>query len=188
MPVELLPGMTNVVRFPVERRTRPTLALLRAIAPDIREVLTFADAFGIEPPDPALREQVDAATADYIATQLPPAGPERERLLAELLEPVLVRAVEACRAAQDASLPAGEAHDALRRAQRAGHVCVDRLQLRAEALTARLAEVLLIAHAHSEAAEGVARAADLARRGEAWAPRDGRAEADTLFGFSRAAG
>ena len=29
MRVELLPGMTNVVRFPLERRARPTLELLR---------------------------------------------------------------------------------------------------------------------------------------------------------------
>ncbi len=38
MRVEVLPGMTNVVRFPVERRARPTLELLREIAPDVRVV------------------------------------------------------------------------------------------------------------------------------------------------------
>src|SRR5208283_3801485 len=32
MRAELLPGMTNVLRFPVERRARPTLELLREIA------------------------------------------------------------------------------------------------------------------------------------------------------------
>lgn len=34
MRVELLPGMTNVVRFPVERRAQPRLELLRGIAPE----------------------------------------------------------------------------------------------------------------------------------------------------------
>ena len=188
MQVELLPGMTNVVRFPVERRARPTMALLREIAPDVRQVLNLADAFGMEPPVPELRERVDAATAEYIANQSPPPGPERERLLAELLEPVAVRAVAACRAAHDASLAAGDAHEVLRRARLAGHFWVDGLQQQAEALTAHLAELLLIAHAQSEEAEGVARAVDLACRGEVWAPRDYHAEADELFGFARAAG
>jgi hypothetical protein len=32
MTSDLLPGTANVVRFPVERRARPTLDLLRAIA------------------------------------------------------------------------------------------------------------------------------------------------------------
>jgi len=39
MRIELLPGMTNVVRFPVERRARATLELLRGVAPDVREVV-----------------------------------------------------------------------------------------------------------------------------------------------------
>jgi len=33
---ELLDGMTNVVRFPVEQRARPTIELLRDIRPDLR--------------------------------------------------------------------------------------------------------------------------------------------------------
>ena len=35
--------MKNVLRFPIERRARPTLDLLREIAPDVREVLNIAD-------------------------------------------------------------------------------------------------------------------------------------------------
>lgn len=75
MRIELLPGMTNVVRFPVERRARATLELLRGIAPDVREVLSLAEAFGIEPPVHDLRERADAATADYIAAQVPRDAP-----------------------------------------------------------------------------------------------------------------
>ena len=54
MRAELLPGVTNVVRFPVERRVWPTLELLREIAPDVREVLAMADALGVEAADPRL--------------------------------------------------------------------------------------------------------------------------------------
>jgi len=67
MRVELLPGGKNVLRFPIERRARPTLGLLREIAPDVREVLNIAEAFGMEPPAHGLREHVDAATAGHIA-------------------------------------------------------------------------------------------------------------------------
>jgi hypothetical protein len=50
MRIELLPGLTNVIRFPVERRARPTLDLLREIAPDPREVGNVAEAFGLDNP------------------------------------------------------------------------------------------------------------------------------------------
>ena len=43
MRIDLLPGTENVLRFPVERRACPTLALLREIAPDMREVWAIAE-------------------------------------------------------------------------------------------------------------------------------------------------
>ena len=75
MRVDLLPGMTNVVRFPLERRARPTLELLRGIAPDVREVMNVAKAFGMEGPLPDLRERADIATAEHIAHQSRQAAP-----------------------------------------------------------------------------------------------------------------
>jgi hypothetical protein len=81
MSVELLSGMTNVVRFPVERRARPTLELLRGMAPDVREVMNMAEAFGMERPPPDLRERADVATAEHIANQIPAGGAKREALL-----------------------------------------------------------------------------------------------------------
>ena len=90
MRIELLPGMTNVVRFPVERRARPTLGLLRDIAPDVREVMSLAEAFGMEMPAPDLRGRTDAATAEHIATNAPVAPAELEAFLAEL-EGIAVR-------------------------------------------------------------------------------------------------
>ena len=139
MRIELLPGMTNVVRFPVERRARATLELLRGIAPDVREVLSLAEAFGIEPPVHDLRERADAATADYIAAQVPRDAPTRKAMLAELERAVVEPAVASCRAAHDASLEASEAQQFLLAAQTTGGFWIDGLRERAEALTERAA-------------------------------------------------
>src|SRR6516165_10371238 len=109
MSVELLFGMTNVVRFPVERRARPRLELLRGIAPDVSEVLNVAEAFGMERPVPDLRERADVATAEHIANQIPAAGAERERLLGEMLDPIIAATIASCRAAHDAWLEAAAA-------------------------------------------------------------------------------
>lgn len=186
MRVELLPGMRNVLRFPIERRARPTLVLLREVAPDVRAVLNIAEAFGMEPPAHGLREQVDAATAEHIADQVPTSGPGRAAMLTGLLDPVITVAVAACRASHDAWLEAAEAQQVLLRAQSDESFWIEPLRQRTEALTRRAAERLLVAHVRVEEAEGVARAVGIARRGEKWMPRDGRAEADALFGFAAA--
>ena len=183
MRVELLPGMKNVLRFPIQRRARPTLDLLREIAPDVREVLNMAEAFGMEPPAHGLREQVDAATAEHIADQVPTSGPGRAAMLTGLLDPVIVAAVAACRASHDAWL------------ERPRHSRRCYVRNRATFLDGAAAGAgggpdetrrgrLLVAHVRVEEAESVARAVGIARRGEEWMPRDGRAEADALFGFA----
>ena len=179
--------MTNVVRFPVERRARPTLELLRDLAPDVREVLGVAEAFGLVAPALDFRDRVDAATAEHIATQIPPAGPVRTRMLAALLDPVITAGVAACHAAHDASLVAAEAREALSRAPTARQFWLDPLREHAAVLSQRAAECLILAHLHAEEAHGVARAVRMARDGEVWAPRDTHAEADALFGVTRAA-
>src|SRR5207245_3470067 len=116
MRVELLPGMTNVVRFPLERRARPTLELLRGVAPDVREVLNVAEAFGMAMPVPDLRERVDAATAEHIANQTPAGGAAREAMLCELLEQVVAGAIASCREADAAWGAADAAEEALTQA------------------------------------------------------------------------
>jgi hypothetical protein len=98
----VLVELTNVVRFSIERRPRATLDLLREIAPDVRVAPHIAEVFGLEMSVPDLRDQVDAATAEYIANQLPAGGSEREAMLAELQEPVVASATAGCRAADDA--------------------------------------------------------------------------------------
>jgi hypothetical protein len=172
MHIEMLPGTANVVRFPVERRARPTLGLLREIAPDLREVLSIAEAFGLETPAHDLRDRVDAATAEYILNQFGGVGGLPAGALAALLDPVVARAITVCRAAHDA---AAEAQQAPRNAPPSGPE-------RVEALALRMVSLFIEALVAAEEAEGVARAVGLARRGEPWTPRDLRADEAALFG------
>jgi len=188
MRIELLPGMTNVVRFPVERRARPTIGLLRDIAPDVREVLNLAEAFAMETPAPDLRARTDAETAEHIADNAPTASGELEAFLNELEGIAVLRAISACWEAHDASVAAAAAQNALLGAKTAGSFWIEPLQEKAEALTEHAAVLLLTAHAHVEQAEGVARAVALARQREPWTPRDVAAEMEFLLAAHRAAG
>ena len=67
MRIELSPGCSNVIRFPVEERAKPSLDLLRDIAPDLREVCLVAEAFGLEEPAVDIRGEADRAMAEKIA-------------------------------------------------------------------------------------------------------------------------
>ena len=185
MRTELLPGTLNVLRFPVERRARPTLALLREIAPDLREVWAAAEAFSLTPPH-GLRDTADADAAEHIANHAPAGGPEREAMLAEMLDAVVRPAVAAVRAAHDAGAEAHEAQQALLRVQASGGFWIEPLRERSDRLGLRLAELLVTAHAQAEAALGVARAVDLARRGETWIPYSIRSLEAEVFGLQRA--
>jgi hypothetical protein len=181
MRIELLPGMTNVVRFPVERRARPTMALLRELAPDVRRVFNIVEAFDLEMPALDLRERVDADTAGYIARQLPRHGGERDAMLAELLDPVVRAAVSASRASRDAWDEVGSAQERRDRARRAGDCRTGLFEEWIETLAFRAAELMLLAHVRAEEAEGVARAVWLARSGEPWTPFEIHREAVALF-------
>ena len=110
MHTELLPGTTNVIRFPVERRASPTLDLLRGIAPDPREMMALAESFGLPQPDPRARHDEDEGTAEFIANHVvPEPGPARRKALDEMLAEALGAAVAACQAAHDAAVVADTA-------------------------------------------------------------------------------
>ena len=182
MRIELIPGLDNVIRFPVERRVPASLELLREIAPDVREVLNVAEAFGLEAPDHDLYQQADQTTAERIHDQVPPEpSSQRRRMLAEMRQDVITEAVAACRTAQNASMAANEAHQRLLAAQtaRGWRGELDHLGKRADRVTEEAAERLVLAHVRVQQALGAVRAIDLARRGETWTPRS--AEADTLW-------
>jgi hypothetical protein len=96
MRIELMPKMTNVVRFPLESRVEPSIALLRAIAPDCREVELVAEAFDLARCLQETRHDADRAMAEHILNNVPPEpGPRRRVALDSLLHPVIVQAVKA---------------------------------------------------------------------------------------------
>ena len=82
MHCETLPGAINVDCPPLELLGCPTIDVMRAVAPDIRVVLALAEAYGFEPPPGNLRDQADAETAAFLATQLPAGGAGRAVMLA----------------------------------------------------------------------------------------------------------
>lgn len=188
MRIELLPGMTNVIRFPIERQAQPSLDLLREIAPDAREVGCAIAAFGLDDPTVGLRDAVDASTAEHIPNNIPPEpGEARRAALDALLSPLLVQAVAACRHAHDAAVAACEAQQLLLRVQTDGGFWLEPIEERSNELTLRAVELLVEAYRSSEEVEGASRAVEIARRGETWAPVNRRGDVKELFGLARSA-
>jgi len=176
--IEMLPGLTNVIRFPVEQRARPSYQLLVEIEPDIREVMNVAEAFGLEGVDPTLKDATDQETARYLAEQvLPIAGSDLNATLDGLLAPAVDRAVEACRSAHASSVRTVAAHQKLHGAKLGGSSWLEPLEERADTSTRETAELLVAASARCQEVRGMKRAIDLARKGEAWTPYDTRTDA-----------
>jgi hypothetical protein len=179
MVIDLLPGTDNVVRFPVKLRERPTLDMLRELAPDLGQMPALAEALGVAPPDFRLRDRTDQETARYIAEQLPPYGHERERLLADLESRAITSAVAACRLAHDASVEVLALQNRLDDGDGGGRGSV--FHERAATMQWELGRLVLEAHARAEETEGVARAVRLAREGQPWTPPDHETELDILI-------
>jgi hypothetical protein len=177
-----MPGMTNVVRFPLERRVAPPLDLLASIAPDSREVDLVAEAFDLGHRLADTRHEADRAMAEHILNNVAPEpGVRRRAELDGLLRPLIARAVEACRQAHRAAEKARAANERLVRAQAEGGDWIDSLEERAAAAASEAARLLIVAHLASEEAQGAARAVSLARSGEPWEPFDIKKEEQLLF-------
>ena len=186
MHIELLPGLDNVIRFPVERRARPTLELLRGMAPDSREVSLVALSFGLDEPPFDLRDTADRQTAEYILNEVPPEpGAGRMAVLQGMLDGVVTEAVEACRASHDASLAMAALRERAAEAKAAGSLWATQLGERADAQALRWAELVVLAQARCLEAEGASHAVECAIRGEAWAPLDSRATSEWLLSEGR---
>src|SRR5271170_7439123 len=109
---------SDVIRFPVELRAKPSIDLLIEVAPDSREVELIAEAFGFEAPDPDGRSKADRSMAEMIAkTDLPADPKERRAALNAMLTPLVERAVAACGKARQAALRSDEAGEKLASAQ-----------------------------------------------------------------------
>jgi hypothetical protein len=187
--IELLPGLTNVIRFPLEERVRPSIMLLHEIEPDVREVMNLAEAFQFTGPNLGLERAVDEETAAYIAEQILPAEPHELKVkLDALLQPVVDQAVEACRAAHAASKRAVAAHQTLHEATVGTGYSLGPLEARASSLTRQAVRLLIAAYDCCQQAHGVSRAVWYARRGEAWRPFDATEEAERFLLGKTAAG
>jgi len=170
--VEMLPGLDNVVRFPIEHRVAPSMEVIYEIEPDCREVFQVAESFKLELPDPDLANQVDVETAIYIAEQILPLTPSEQRAaLDELLDPVVKRAVHACRFMDRVSKQSVQAELALLEVQtNDGCYHLPSLEEKANAVSNQAAELLILAYARCREAHGAHRAISMAQRGETWTP------------------
>jgi hypothetical protein len=93
------------------------------IAPDLREVCLGAEAFGLEEPAVDIRGEADRAMAEKIGMTCWPDDPtERKAALDALLNPLVERAVAACRAAHKAALRSDDAAEAFVRRADAGRL------------------------------------------------------------------
>ena len=91
-------------------------------------------------------------------------------MLHALLAPMVRTAVQACRAANEASHVMVAAQERLQAAVTSGSFWAEGLRERADQLCITAAELLIEAHARCETLEGAARAVGFARRGEEWVP------------------
>ncbi len=182
MRIEFMPGMTNVVRFPLEVRVEPSLELLLDIAPDCREVDLVAEAFDLDRCLHEARGTADLAMAEHILNNVPPERGARRRLALDgLLQPLIGQAVDACRLAHRAGEVARRANQRLVEAQIEGGYWIDALKDIATEKSNEAARRLIAAHIASEEVQGAARAVSIAKRGEEWRPFNLRAEEEALF-------
>ena len=186
MAPDLLPGTTNVVRFPIEERGRPTLELMRMLSPDVRTLDLLAEGYGLELPAPDFRDRVDAEAADHILNHLDPeVGARRTEQLVTLLEPLVVTAVETARAARAAWTLVGEGRRQIAQAKREGGYWLQALEDGLNSQERLAAEATIEAHLRVEEAEGVTRAVSIARQGEVWTPRNVATDLDVLLGYQQ---
>ncbi len=174
----MLTNASNVVRFPVERRT--TLGLLYEIAPDIRDVSLLAETYDIALPAD-LQDRADREAAEYILNQVSPHGRQRGDALREMLDHAVSTAVAAVRASQSLAQEAAHARQDVANAKTGPGYWMQDLEQAASELSIDAAEAFVAAHGRALEAFGVARAVELAMQGEPWTPRDHHAEMDWLL-------
>ena len=180
---ELLPGTSNVYRFPVELVAKPTADLLRSVSPDVREVSLVAEAFGLEEPPMEIRNASDRSMADRIAaTTCWPEDPKAKKAALEaMLKPLVERALRMCREAREAGLRSDDATEKFVSAELEGGYWLKPLRDASDYWAMESARRLIDAYAAAELALGAERAVGFATRGEAWRPFDVRDEAEALF-------
>jgi hypothetical protein len=176
---------SNVIRFPVELRAKPSIDLLIEVAPDSGEVELIAEAFGFDPPDPDGRSKADRAMAET-RKDLPADPKERRAALNAMLKPLVDRAVSACGEARQAALCSDEAGAKLASAQIEGGYWLAPLEDAANHWALESARLQLTAYEAAQAAHGAGRAIEFAKRGEPWRPSSVEEDVDALIAAQRA--
>ena len=144
---------SDVIRFPIEARAKPSLDRLSDVAPDMREVELVAEAFGFDAPDPEERDKADRAMAensfeDRLAGRSH-ASPRCAGRYAEAL----------CRScgrgeARQAALHSDEAGEKLTTAQIEGGHWLQPLETAANGWAVAAARIQIDAHEAAQAAHG----------------------------------
>lgn len=167
----------NLVRFPVEKRARPSFEMMCELAPDCRTIHAIVEALEIEDFDPDVGDEADFEMADRLATMMVPRGdPARSDFFGALREQAVAPAIAAC---IEAGRLADDAHRACRRAidaQRHDPLNAFALGRRANHYANASANAALEAHRLCEIARGRCRALSVAERGEQWLPYSAREE------------
>jgi hypothetical protein len=165
---------SSVIRFPVELVAAPSTQVLRALAPDAREVSLVAEAFALDEPDWNIRDRADAEMAAIVARRTDwPADPAEKRAALEgLLQQFVDQAVRLCRTSREAGRRSDEAAGKVVTAQTQGGYWMDALEEAMEACSYAWANSLIDAYEATQEAFGVERAIGMAIRGENWTPVD----------------
>jgi hypothetical protein len=183
MEIDHLPGTDGVVRFPVERRAKPTLLLVEELAPrsDLVDAMADERAGGEERPD-TLVQAVEAFTA--LAGMLE-FSMGVDAALAHLRAMNEVQVERACAlgwAYRDAEAAAEAAELKLRNAKAAGFDgLLGGLHEQVRRSRAKWMACALAARAAADAARGAKEAFDCHERGEPWRRSTGEENGMLLF-------
>jgi len=183
MDIDHLPGTDGVVRFPVERRAKPTLLLAEELAPrqDLAEAMADERANGEGRPDTLVRA-VDAFTTLAEALEF---SMGTEAALAHLRAMNRVQVERACTlgwAYRDAEAAAEQAELQLRNARATGYDgLLGELHEQVRRSRSEWTACALAARAAADAARGAQEALDCHESGEPWQRRTG--EENGLFLF-----
>ncbi len=175
MEIDLLPGTGGVVRFPVERRAKPTLALAEELAPrsDLADAMADERANGEGRPDTL----VQATGAFTMLAQALEFSMGVEASLAHLRAMNEVQVERACTlgwAYRDAEAAAEAAELQLKNAKAAGFGgLLDGLHEEVRRCRATWTACALTARAAADAARGAQEALDCHESGETWRRRTG---------------
>jgi hypothetical protein len=175
---------TNVVVFPLRRVLPSQIDRARDAVPDVREVLSLAEAFQLDPPSMDLQDQIEAEVAAYVEANVPrEPRARREAALRGVLEEFMARAHAAAEVSEEAWATAERAQARLAdQQQRRGDAGLRVFQRRADELTHAAARHRLEHYRLAVEAHAAARVVAMAGRGEPWRPFDLREAEHELFG------